>query len=171
MLLKTLLWLLLLLVVDECVDQNIIFILLTEGFLAEEPSVYIQVSWDMSWKRFCLVIPLFREQVAKELIEMKSDNSYEVVNETRIRLMNDKTNCAGEGSDDAVVEFFVSNSGNSDVNRNITILAYKILHDYWKNKKMVLLDPIFLGKVELYCTLLTMTNTVDALSSIEKWNG
>ena len=54
------------------------------------------------------------------------------------------------------------------MNRNITILAYKILHDYWKNKKMVLLDPIFLGKVELYCTLLTMMNTVGALSSIEK---
>lgn len=123
-----------------------------EGFLAEEPSVYVQVSWDMSWRRFCLFIPLFRDQVSRELIEMKSDNSYEVVNETRIRLMNDKTNCAGEGSsEDAVVEFFVSKSqkdlGASDVNRNITIRAYKILHDYWKNKKMVLLDPIFLGKV------------------------
>ena len=153
----------------ERVDQNIIFILLTEGFLAEEPSVYIQVSWDMSWRRFCLFIPLFREQVSKELIEMKSGNSYEVVNETRIHLMNYKTNCADEGSSDqAVVEFFVSNSGTSDVNRNITILAYKILHDYWKNKKMVLLDPIFLGKVELYCTLLTIMNIVDALSSIEK---
>ena len=175
MLLKTLLWLLLLLllVADEYVDQNIFFILLTEGFLAEEPSVYVQVSWDMSWRRFCLFIPLFRDQVSRELIEMKSDNSYEVVNETRIRLMNDKTNCAGEGSsEDAVVEFFVSKSqkdlGASDVNRNITIRAYKILHDYWKNKKMVLLDPIFLGKVELYCALLTMMNIIDALSFVEK---
>lgn len=90
--------------------------------------------------------------MSRELIEMKSNIPYQV-NETRVRFMNDKTNCAGEGSgDDAVVEFFVSKSekdlGPSDVDRNITILAYKILHDYWRNKKMVLLDPIFLGKVQ-----------------------
>ena len=104
---------------------------------------------------------------------MKSDNSYKVVNETRVRLMDDQTNCAGEGSgDDAVVKFFVSKSQNdlgaSDVDRKITIRAYKILHDYWKNKKMALLDPIFLGKVELYCTLLKMMNIVDALYSTEE---
>jgi len=133
----------------------VVFVILIsslEGFLAEEPGVYIQVSWDMSWRRFCFFIPLFREEVSRELIEMKSDNTYKVVNETRVRLMNDKNNCAGEGSgDDAVVEFFVSKSQNdlsaSDLDRNITIRAYKILHDYWRNKKMVLLDPIFLGKV------------------------
>lgn len=135
--------------------------LLIESFMAEEPSIYVQVSWDMSWKRFCNFISLFCEQVSSELIEMKSDDSYEVVNRTRVRLMNDKTNCAGEGSgDDAVVEFFVSKSqmdlGPDDVDRNTTIRAYKILHDYWRNKKMVLLDPIFLGKVEFYYTLLRM---------------
>ena len=128
-------------------------ILFIESFLAEEPTIYIQVSWDMSWRRFCFFIPLFREQVSRELIEMKSDDSYEVVNQTRVRLMNDKTNCAGEGSGyDAVVEFFVSKSQNDlgpdDVDRNLTIRTYKILHDYWRNKKMVLLDPIFQGKVE-----------------------
>ena len=157
---------------NEYSDQNTFSILFTEGFLAEEPGVYIQVSWDMSWRRFCFFIPLFREEVSRELIEMKSDNSYKVVNETRVRLMNDKNNCAGEGSgDDAVVEFFVSKSqmdlGASDVDRNITIRAYKILHDYWRNKKMVLLDPIFLGKVELYCTLLRIMNIVNALCSTE----
>ena len=161
---------LLFLVMDGYCDQNTFSFLLTEGFLAEEPSIYIQVSWDMSWRRFCYFIPLFREQVSRELIEMKSDNSYKLVNETRVRLINDKTNCAGEGSgDDAVVEFFVSKSqkdlGVSDVDRNITLRAYKILYDYWRNKKMVLLDPIFVGKVEVYCTLLIMMNIVDALSS------
>ena len=99
--------------------------------------------------------------MSSELIEMKSYDSYELVNQTRVRLMNDKTNCAGEGSgDDAVVEFFVSKSqrdlGPDDVDRNITIRAYKILYDYWKNKKLVLLDPIFSGKVEFYCVLHRM---------------
>ena len=75
--------------------------------------------------------------------------------------MNDKTNCAGEGSDDdAVVKFFVSKSqmdlGPDNVDRNTTIRAYKILRDYWRNKKMALLDPIFVGKVEFYYTLLRM---------------
>lgn len=135
--------------------------LLIESFMAEEPSIYVQVSWDMSWRRFCNFISLFREQVSSELIEMKSDDSYEVVNRTRVRLMNDKTNCAGEGSDDvAVVKFFVSKSqmdlGPDDVARNTTIRAYKILSDYWRNKKMALLDPIFVGKVEFYYTLLRM---------------
>ena len=67
--------------------------------------------------------------------------------------MNTEKNCAVKGNDeDAILKFFVSKSadkdlGVDDVDRNTTILAYKILYDYWKNKKMVLLDPIFIGKV------------------------
>ena len=134
------------------------FMLLAGGFLAEEPSIYVRVSWDMSWRRFCYFIPLFRQKLSKELYEMKVVIPYEV-DETRVRLMNDKSNCGDVGSsEDAELDFFVSKSvkdlGPADVDKNITILAYRVLYDYWRNKKMALLDSIFLGKVKFYCTLL-----------------
>ena len=120
--------------------------------MAEEPSIYVQVQWDMSWRRFCYLIPLFGEKLSEELYDMDVVIPYEV-KASRVRFMNDKTQCEGKGNDeDAVLNFFISKSENdpgaSDVNRNITILAYTILHDYWRNKKMILLDAVFLGKVE-----------------------
>ncbi|XP_078369920.1 uncharacterized protein LOC144653724 isoform X1 [Oculina patagonica] len=129
----------------------VIFISSLDGFSAVEPSIYVRVTWDMSWRRFCYFIPLFREKISEELYEMESVIPYRV-NETRVRLMNDKTNCRGDGSsEDAELDFFVSKReedlGPADVDRNITIHAYRVLYDYWRNKKMALLDPIFLGKV------------------------
>ena len=125
----------------------------TEGFSAQEPSIYVRLSMDLEWRRFCYFIPLFREKMSEELYDMKVVIPYQV-NETRVRLMNDETNCRGQSSsEEAELDFFVSKSeedlGPSDVDRNITILAYRVLYDYWRNKKMILLDPIFRGKVVL----------------------
>lgn len=66
--------------------------------------------------------------------------------------MNSESHCQGNGNwEDAILDFFVSKSekdlGSNDVHRNLTIDAYKLLYDYWKNQKMVLLDVFFIGKV------------------------
>lgn len=120
--------------------------------MAQEPSVYVQVSWDMEWDRLCNFIDFFAKKLAKELFETKVLYPYDV-KPSRIRFMNAQRNCQDKGSEeDAILKFFVSESaekdlGVGDVDRNITILAYKRLYDYWKNKKMALLDPIFIGKV------------------------
>ena len=120
--------------------------------MAQEPSVYVQVSWDMEWHRLCNFIDFFAKKLAKELFETKVLYPYDV-KPSRIRFMNAKTNCQDkESEEDAILKFFVSKSaeldlGVGDVDRNITILAYRRLYDYWKNKKMALLDPIFIGKV------------------------
>jgi len=118
---------------------------------AEEPSVYVQISWDMTWRRFCSFADFFAEKLSGELYETKVLTPY-VVKPVRIRFMNYESHCKDKGSnEDAVLDLFVSKSekdlGPGDVDRNITILAYTKLHDYWRNKKMALLDPIFLGKV------------------------
>ena len=120
--------------------------------MGQEPSVYVQVSWDMEWDRLCNFIDFFAKKLAKELFETKVLYPYDV-KPSRIRFMNAQRNCQDKGSEeDAILKFFVSKSaekdlGVGDVDRNITILAYKRLYDYWKNKKMALLDPIFIGKV------------------------
>ena len=121
---------------------------------AEEPSVYVQISWDMAWRRFCSFADFFAEKLSGELYETKVLIPY-VVQPVRIRFMNYESHCKDKGSnEDAVLDLFVSKSekdlGPGDVDRNITILAYTKLHDYWRNKKMALLDPIFLGKVVFY---------------------
>ena len=93
---------------------------------------------------------------------MKVVIPYEV-DATRVRLMNDKSNCGDVGSsDDVELDFFVSKSvkdlGPADVDKNITILAYRVLYDYWRNNKMALLDSIFLGKVEFIVHCLGLMN-------------
>lgn len=119
---------------------------------AEEPGVYVQVTWDMAWRRLCHFIPFFAEKLAEELYETKVLVPYDV-KPIRIRFMNTESNCKDKGKDDdGILDFFVSKSekdlGTGDVDRNITILAYKKLHDYWRNKKMAILDAVFIGKVE-----------------------
>ena len=131
-----------------------LILFLAECVSAKEPSIYIQLSWDMSWTRLCDLLPLFAKKLSGELYELGTLRlvNFEV-NVNRIRFMNDKAHCEGSRSTQvAVLDFFISKSkmdlGNSDVDGNITILAYTKLHDYWRNNKMHLLDAVFLEKVE-----------------------
>lgn len=132
----------------------LVFISCLECVSAKEPSIYIQLSWDMSWTRLCDLLPLFAKKLSGELYELGTLRlvNFEV-NVNRIRFMNDKAHCEGSRSTQvAVLDFFISKSemdlGNSDVDGNITILAYTKLHDYWRNNKMHLLDAVFLEKVD-----------------------
>lgn len=113
----------------------------------QQPSVFVEVSWDMSWHRLCYFLDFFAKELSEELFEIKGKFP-EQIEPTRIRFINSDRRCNGkEDGEDAVLDLFVSKMGSSDVDRNLTIFAYRILYDYWKNKKMVLLDEIFIGKV------------------------
>lgn len=113
------------------------------------PSVYVRVSWKMVWRRFCHFVPFFAEKLSEKLYDAKAN----VVKASRIRFINATELCKGKGNNaEAILDFFVSKSendlGTGDVDRNITILAYIKMRDYWKNKKMALLDPVFIGQVK-----------------------
>ena len=85
-----------------------------------------------------------------------------MVKASRIRFINATELCKGKGNnDEAILVFFVSKSendlGTGDVDRNITILAYMKMRDYWKNKKMALLDPVFIGQVTSNLLAITLS--------------
>lgn len=93
-----------------------------------------------------------------------------MVKASRIRFINATELCKGKGNNAAaILDFFVSKSendlGTGDVDRNITILAYIKMRDYWKNKKMALLDPVFIGQVtsNLLAITLSAAHTVSSL--------
>lgn len=93
-----------------------------------------------------------------------------MIKASRIRFINATELCKGKGNNaEAILDFFVSKSendlGTGDVDRNITILAYIKMRDYWKNKKMALLDPVFIGQVtsNLLAITLSAAHTVSSL--------
>lgn len=105
----------------------------------------------MLWTRLCDLLPIFAKKLSGELYEFKG-LKLRKVSEKSIRFMNEETYCSGgRSTEKAILYFFISKSEKdlsySDVDRNRTILAYKTLYDYWKNDKMHLLDPVFLGEV------------------------
>lgn len=105
----------------------------------------------MLWTRLCDLLPIFAKKLSGELYEFKG-LKLRKVSEKSIRFMNEETYCSGSRSTEkAILYLFISKSEKdlsySDVDRNRTILAYKTLYDYWKNDKMHLLDPVFLGEV------------------------
>ena len=131
--------------------ENVSDFLAVHSMAQETPSVYVQVSWDMSWKRLCNFLDFFSKQLSEQLFQKKGKFPLQI-KPLRIRFMNSESHCQGNGNgEDAILDFFVSKSekdlGSNDVHRNLTIDAYKLLYDYWKNQKMVLLDVFFIGKV------------------------
>ena len=112
----------------------------------------------MVWRRFCHFVPFFAEKLSEKLYDAKAN----VVKASRIRFINATELCKGKGNNaEAILDFFVSKSendlGTGDVNRNITILAYIKMRDYWKNKKMALLDPVFIGQVTSNLLAITLS--------------
>ena len=69
----------------------------------------------------------------------------------RIRLHNAKEKCANKTlyyNKDAILELFIARMGEeNNAHKNKTIDAFELLYDYWANKRMILLDPVFEGKV------------------------
>ena len=80
---------------------------------------------------------------------------YRLVSPKRIKPMNVEKACEDrtKRKNDAVLEFYVSNSeedlGVKNVSKDLTLRAYRILYDYWVNKRMILLDKTFENKVSL----------------------
>ena len=113
-------------------------------------AIYVKMTFKMPWGRLCFLLPLFKEALSDDLIEMK-DLEYERVNPGRIKLMNKNEKCANKTyyDDQAVLKFYISNStGNLDtVDKEMTIKAFEILYYYWVNDRMILLDELFEGKV------------------------
>ena len=112
----------------------------------------------MVWRRFCHFVPFFAGKLSEKLYDAKAN----VVKASRIRFINATELCKGKGNnDEAILVFFVSKSendlGTGDVDRNITILAYIKMRDYWKNKKMALLDPVFIGQVTSNLLAITLS--------------
>ena len=117
----------------------------------QRESLYIEMTFKMPWRRLCFLRTLFKEALSDDLIEMK-DLEYELVKPARIKLMNDNAKCENKKyyNDKAVLKFYISNSTEDDfdtVDKEMTIKAFKILYDYWVNKKMKLLDQVFEKKV------------------------
>ena len=81
---------------------------------------------------------------------MKGAAAYRV-EPRRIRYMNFDEECQNKGNDEnALLELYVSKRtdlSHPDADKNMTYRAYNILYDYWRNKKMILLDKVFQGKV------------------------
>ena len=111
---------------------------------------YIKMTFKMPWGRLCFLLTLFKEALSDDLIEMK-DLGYERVNPARIKLMNKNEKCENKTHyfDKAVLKLYISNSTKhlDTVDKNMTIEAFQILYGYWVNRRMILLDKVFEGKV------------------------
>ena len=120
---------------------------------ASKQELYIVMTFKMPWGRLCFLLSLFKKALSDDLIEMKG-LKYEFVNPARIKFINN-VKCENKTyyNDNAVLKFYISDSrtedltSNSTVDREMTIKAFKILYDYWVNKRMILLDKMFERKV------------------------
>ena len=104
----------------------------------------------MPWGRFCYLTSLFKESLSRNLLEFDGVTWHYMPLE-RIRLHNAKEKCANKTlyyNKDAILELFIARMGEeNNAHKNKTIDAFELLYDYWTNKRMILLDPVFEGKV------------------------
>ena len=120
---------------------------------AKLPSVYVTLELDMTQARVCFLERLFREELSQELIEVQDGDAYSVVSVKRIKIMSPQHNTCGRPDKNSGIEtsldFYITKSESDlvTVNRAMTIHAYDILYDYWKNRKMREIDVVFSGKV------------------------
>ena len=116
--------------------------------------MYIQMTFTVPWGRFCSLISLFKESLSRDVIEFEGLN-YEYVPTQRIKLMNAKEKCSNRSyyNDEVILKFYIAkreqNLGGNDTDKELTIKTFKILHGYWVNKRMILLDKVFEGKVSM----------------------
>ena len=104
----------------------------------------------MPWGRFCYLTSLFKESLSRNLLEFDGV-TWQYMPLERIRLYNAKEKCANKSlyhNKDATLELFIARMGEeNNAHKNKTIDAFELLYDYWTNKRMILLDPVFEGKV------------------------
>ena len=109
----------------------------------------------MPWGRFCYLTSLFKESLSRNLLEFDEVvNTWRYMPLERIRLYNAKEKCANKTlyyNKDAILELFIARMGEeNDADRNKTKEAFELLYGYWTNKRMILLDPVFEGKVSTF---------------------
>ena len=109
------------------------------------------MTFSMPWGRFCYLISLFKESLSRDLIEFKGVQ-YATVQPQRIKLMNANDKCSNRThyNDQVILQFYIEEDLVINVtDREMTIKAFKLLHGYWVNKRMGLLDKVFEGKVSI----------------------
>ncbi|KAK3717863.1 hypothetical protein QZH41_004280 [Actinostola sp. cb2023] len=99
---------------------------------------------------FCPLKETFRKKLAKLLFEQDENKVTHTVSPSRIRFVNVEGRCAAfaDDSENAVVEFYVTDKEGSKADVKLTNKAYEILDNYVKNDRMAELDPKFAGKVK-----------------------
>ncbi|KAM7450796.1 hypothetical protein ABFA07_001495 [Porites harrisoni] len=116
----------------------------------QKPRIYIKIFFSMPWGRFCYLTSLFKESLSRNLLEFDGV-TWQYMPLERIRLYNAKEKCANKSlyyNKDATLELFIARMGEeNNAHKNKTIDAFELLYDYWTNKRMILLDPVFEGKV------------------------
>ena len=79
--------------------------------------------------------------------------SWEFTQKERIKVIYEKEKCLNSSyyNEKAMIRFYVTNSvkdwGQNDTDYEMTKESFAILHYYWKNDRMVLLDEVYEGKV------------------------
>ena len=109
--------------------------------------------FSMPWGRFCYLTSLFKESLSRNLLEFDGVTWHYMPLE-RIRLHNAKEKCANKTlyyNKDAILELFIARMGEENyADWNKTTEAFELLYGYWTNKRMILLDPVFEGKVSTF---------------------
>ena len=118
------------------------------------PSVYIQMDLKFTWSDFCLLETYFKTKLAEVVIQ---DDGTPIMY-SQVYLNNFDENCpAPKNSTDVSLLFYVvkPNGGYRDVDVNLTINAYKVLHYLVENKLGRMLGPLFELKVSLPACVIT----------------
>ena len=107
----------------------------------------------MPWGRFCYLTSLFKESLSRDLIEFEG-LLYHHIPLDRIHFLDVDQKCKNRTlfhSKKAIVKFCISKTeqfvSEDDTDKNMTIKAFELLYGYWVNKRMILLDKVFQGKV------------------------
>ncbi|XP_031552496.1 uncharacterized protein LOC116289685 [Actinia tenebrosa] len=133
------------------------------------PSIFITLSFDISWKKFCPLSEKFRGKFSTHLIEQNKDKIIHIISAARICYLNVDRYCAGDynGEEKAEVELYISKRGEfCVVDEDMTTRAYRILHDYVVNKKMSKIDAVFADK-KAYLRKSTTRQEIQAIRPTE----
>lgn len=117
---------------------------------ASTPTVFVRVTFKMTWARFCYLDDLFRDRFAILLINDKG----RITKPSEIIIMNYDNECSTHlkrrGNDhQAKVELYIVKPGgsNDSVDIKMTNKAFQILYYLMDNSNMLQVDKVFQTKV------------------------
>ena len=111
------------------------------------PSVYIQMDFKFTWPEFCLLETYFKTKMAELVIQ--DDGTPIMFSQVYLNNFDEKCPAPKNSTEEVSLLFYVvkANGGYKDVDVNLTIGAYKVLHYLVENKLGRMLGPLFELKV------------------------